>query len=69
MEKFVEFWVGKWGKDEKTPEMPWMEKVKVELREKVQNVNEFTVTENKVVAEIRKRKNWTAPGIDGIQNY
>ena len=57
------------GKDEKTPEIPWMEKVKIELREKVQNVNEFTITENKVVAEIRKRKNWTAPGIDGIQNY
>ena len=49
--------------------MPWMEKVKIELREKVQNVNEFTIMENKVVAKIRKRKNWTAPGIDGIQNY
>ena len=32
-------------------------------------VNGFTITENKVVAEIRKRKNWTAPGIDGIQSY
>ena len=69
MEKFVEFWAGKWEKDEKTPEMPWMEKAKIDLREKVQNVNEFTITKNKVVAEIRKRKNWTAPGIDGIQNY
>ena len=49
--------------------MPWMEKVKMELWEKVQNVNEFTVTENKVVVEIRNRKNLTAPGIDGIQNY
>ena len=49
--------------------MPRMEKVKIELREKVQNVNEFTITEDKAVAEIRKRKNWTAPGIDGIQNY
>ena len=68
MEKFVEFWAGIWEKDEKTPEMPWMEKVKIELREKVQNVDEFTITENKVVEEIRKRKNWTAPGIDGIQN-
>ena len=53
----------------KTPEMPWMEKVNIELREKVQHVNEFTITENKVVAEIRKRKNWTARSIDGIQNY
>ena len=56
-------------KMKKTPEMPWMEKVKIELGEKVQNVNKFTITEDKVVAEIRKRKNWTAPGIDGIQNY
>ena len=41
----------------------------MELWEKVQNVNEFTITENKVVVEIRKRKNLTAPSIDGIQNY
>ena len=54
------------GKDERTPEMPWMQKVKMALREKVKNVKEFTLMENKVVGEIRKRKNWTAPGIDGI---
>ena len=46
MGKFVECWAG-----------IWVEKVKMELWEKVQNVNEFTITENKVVAEIRKRKN------------
>ena len=57
MEKLVEFWAGIWEKDEETPETPWMEKVKIELREKLQNVNEFTITGNKVVAEIRKRKN------------
>ena len=69
MEKFVEFWAGIWEKDEKKPEMPWMQKVKMALREKVKNVKEFTLTEKRVVGEIRKRKNWTAPGIDGIQNY
>ena len=69
MEKFVEFWAGIWEKDEKTPEMPWMQKVKMALREKVKNVKEFTLTEKRVVGEIRKRKNWTAPGKDGIQNY
>ena len=53
----------------KTSEMPWMQNVKMVLQEKVQNVNEFTFTENKIVGEIRKRKNWTAPGIDGTQNY
>ena len=36
-------------KRKKTPEMPWMEKVKMELQEKVQNVNDFTITENKAV--------------------
>ena len=34
-----------------------------------ENVKEFTLTEKRVAGEIRKRKNWTAPGIDGIQNY
>ena len=69
MEKRFEFWAGIWEKEGKTPEMPWMEKVKMELREKVQNVNKSTITDNKVAAEIRNRKNWTTPGIDGIQNY
>ena len=28
---------------------------------------EFTFMENKVVGDIRKRKNWTAPALDGIK--
>ena len=69
MEQFVEFWAGILEIDKRTLEIPWMEKVKGELPERVQNVNEFAITENTVIAEIRKRKNWTAPDIDGIQNY
>ena len=38
MEKFVEFWAGIWELVEKTPELPWMQKVKMVLREKVKNV-------------------------------
>ena len=36
---------------------------------KVNSVNDFTVTFDKVKKEVAKRKGWTALGIDGIQNY
>ena len=69
MEKFVEFWGGIWEQNEETPNMQWMEEVKKELNGKVDNVNQFEITEEKIKKETSKRKNWTAPGIDGIQNY
>ena len=69
MEKFVEFWGGIWEQDEATPNMPWMEEVKAELNEKVKIVGQFEITEERLKRETTKRKNWTAPGIDGIQNY
>ena len=34
MTKFVKFW----EKDDRTPEMPWMEKVSEQLREKITNI-------------------------------
>ena len=49
--------------------MPWMEEVKKQLNEKVNIVQEFEIENESLRREIRKRKNWTAPGIDGIQNY
>ena len=61
MAKFVKFWGDIWGKDDRTPEMPWMESVSKQLRDKITSVKEFNIT--------RKRKNWTAPGMDGIQNF
>ena len=69
MEKFVEFWGGIWEQNEPTPNMPWMEEVKAELSKKANIVSQFEVTEEKLRKETSKRKNWTAPGIDGIQNY
>ena len=69
MEKFVEFWGGIWERRERTPNMPWMEEVKKQLNEKVNIVQEFEIENKSLRKEIRKRKNWTAPRIDGIQNY
>ena len=49
--------------------MPWMDEVKAELNEKANIVSQFEITEEKLRREASKRKNWTAPGIDGIQNF
>ena len=46
-----------------------MEEVKAELNEKANIVSEFGITEEKLRKETSKRKNWTAPGVDGIQNF
>ena len=69
MDKFVDFWGGIWEIKEQTPYMPWMEEIGRQLHQKVNSVNHFTVTFDKVKKEVAKRKGWTAPGIDGIQNY
>ena len=46
-----------------------MESVNKQLRDKITNVKEFNITEETLEKEIKKRKNWTALGIDGIQNF
>ena len=69
MEKFVEFWVGIWERDERTPYMPWMEEIRRQLNEMVSQINESNITFEKVKKEVAKRNGWTAPEIDGIQNY
>ena len=69
MEKFVAFWGGIWEREETMPNMPWMEEIRRQLNEKVNQVNEFIATFEKVKKEVVKRKGWTAPGIDGIHNY
>ena len=69
MGKFVEFWGNIWEREERTPNMPWMEETRRQLNEKVNQVNEFNITFEKVKKEEAKRKVWTAPDIDGIQNY
>ena len=39
------------------------------IKQKVENVREFIVRKNDIARVIKKRKNWTAPGIDGIGNF
>ena len=69
MQRFVEFWGGIWEQNEPMPNMPWMEEVKAELGERANLVSEFAITDENMKKEVAKRKNWTAPGIDGIQNF
>ena len=40
-----------------------------EIREKVKNVKEFTISEKKLHQTVKKQKNWSAPGISGVQNF
>ena len=69
IEKFVEFWGGIWKKNERTPNMPWMEEVKRLFSENFTVVNEFNINSEGLKKEINKRKSWTAPGIDGILTF
>ena len=69
MERFTEFWGGIWEDEEKTEYQPWMKVIEDKIRAKVHDVDEFKVTEAGIKRVIGKRKNWTAPGIDGIENF
>ena len=46
-----------------------MNKVAQKMEQKVANVQEFTITEKKLHQTVKKRKNWSTPGIDGVQNF
>ena len=46
-----------------------MESMSEQLRDKIINVKEFNITEETIEKETKKRKDWTAPGINGIQNF
>ncbi len=69
IEKFVQSWGGIWEKEETTPEQPWMLKIKQQLEGKLQKVEDFNVSVEMIECILKKNKNWTSPGIDGIQNY
>ena len=69
MEKFEEFWSNIWEKKETTPDKPWMNKIEGDIRMKVTEVLEIKITMNDLKESIKKRKNWSAPGLDGIQNF
>ena len=69
MDKSTDFWGGIWEDDEKNAYQPWMIEVKQKIKQKVENVREFIVSKDKIARVIKKRKNWTAPGIDDIENF
>ena len=46
-----------------------MNTVAKKIGQKVANVQEFTITEKKLHQTVKKRKNWSAPGINGVQNF
>ena len=46
-----------------------MDNVSEEIKGKVQQIEELVITERTLYGIIRKRKNWSAPGVDGIQNF
>ena len=47
----------------------WIKEIEEELRNKVMEIIEFKIEEEDLKKEIGKRKNWSVPGIDGIQNF
>ena len=39
------------------------------MKGKIRQVKELHITEQELGKTINKRKNWSAPGIDGISNF
>ena len=46
-----------------------MDEIKERLSKKIKSVKEFVVAEDELSKILKRRKNWSAPGIDGVQNY
>lgn len=67
MEKFEEYLAGIWKDSNKTPQRKWMNTVAKKIRQKVPNVQEFTIAEKKLHQTVKK--NWSTPGIDGVHNF
>ena len=58
-----------WEGETSTPHRSWMKTVREKIMAKVTNAEKLSITEKKLYQTVRKRKNWSAPGIDGIQNF
>ncbi|CAB4015298.1 Hypothetical predicted protein [Paramuricea clavata] len=69
IDKFVESWAGIWEDETSTPHRRWMRTVTEKVRPKETNIEELIITKEKLYETVRKRKNWSAPGIDEIQNF
>ena len=52
-----------WEKDDRTPEMPWMESVSNQLRDKITSVKEFNIT-----VETLQKKNQEKERLDCTWN-
>ena len=46
MDKFVKLWGNIWEKDDRTPNMPLMERIWSKLKEKITSVKESDITKN-----------------------
>ena len=68
MQRFVEFWGGIWEQNEPTLNMSWMEEVTAELGERANLASDFAITDENMKKEIAKQINWTALGIECIEN-
>ena len=69
METFEERWAVIWEDNTKTRKRKWMNTVAKKIGQKFTNVQEFIIIEKKLHQTVKKRKNWSAPGIDEVQNF
>ena len=69
MEKFEELWAEIWEDNTKIAQRKWMNTVAKKIEQKVTNVQDFRTTEKKLHQTVKKKKNWSATGIDGVQNF
>ena len=46
-----------------------MSTIAQKIKAKVVDIQDFTIREEKMHSIVKRRKNWSAPGINGIQNY
>ena len=69
MERFVKIWGCMWEEEKITIVQLWMEKIKEELRNKIRDEQDIQINEETTEKVIKRRMNWTSPGIDGIQNF
>ena len=57
------------GRRHKNTKGKWMQTVANKIKDKMRQVEEMTVDMGKLKHILKKRKNWSAPGIDDIQNF
>ena len=56
--KFEEFWAGIWEDDSKTRRRKWMSTIAQKIKAKLVDIQDFTITEEKMHSIFSSRKNW-----------